>query len=435
VFAVDHIVRNTIRVLRKAHDISILEAFMIRLARIAATFIVAAGGLLAARSANAQDAGTTPDCTTLMNPVYLTGSSAYEATLKAFAVKLAAETPPTTVVYQKPGSCIGVAAIQGGTALTGTGIYYTLNGTTITSNNCTFPSAGPLPDVGVSDVFYESCTNVTPTTRPATLGDFFGPVQAMEIIVPKSNTTTQYITAQEAQDIWGCGYTANIATFTVNGGIFCRDYTSGTQIIVSDAAGLNPMSVLGVNAGSSGTMASDVAGFATPMASIGFIGADVYDADRTTLNALAFQAFGQTKAYFADSSATAVDRQNVRDGHYFPWGYEHFFAKVASGTTTIADTKAASIIGLLTGTTTDPSFDYVQVDGKAGTIPLCAMSVQKSNDLPGYLAPYSPTDTCNCDFLTALSGTAPASCMTCNPTDGGVGTCTTGKSCHHGYCE
>jgi ABC-type phosphate transport system substrate-binding protein len=403
---------------------------MTRLNCAAATFIVAAGGLLFARTASAQ---TTPDCTTLPNPVYLIGSSAYEATLKAFAVKLAAETTPTTVVYQKPNSCTGVAALTAGTPLTGTGIYYTQSGTTITSNNCTFPTAGPVPDVGVSDVFYESCTNVTPAARPATLGDFFGPVQAMEIIVPKANTSTQYITAQEAQDIWGCGAVAQIGTFTQNPGIFCRDATSGTQIIISDAIGLNPASVLGVSESSSGNMASAVSGFTTATASIGFIGADVYDSNRTTLNALAFQAFGQTKAYYADSSATAVDRQNVRDGHYFPWGYEHLLATVNSSGA-ITDTKAANIIGLLTGTRTDSSFDYVQVDGKAGTIPLCAMSVQKTNDLPGYLSPYTPTDTCNCDFLAALSGTAPSTCAACSATDGGT-SCTGGKSCHHGYCE
>jgi hypothetical protein len=406
---------------------------MTRHIRAGAALVVAAAGLLAARSAYAQDAGTTPDCTTLTNPVYLIGSSAYEATLKAFAVKLAAEATPTTVVYQKPNSCTGVAAITAGTPLTGTGIYYTLSGTTIVSNNCTFPSSGPVPDVGVSDVFYESCTNVTPTTRPATLGDFFGPVQAMEIVVPKSNSSTSYITAQEAQDVWGCGPSAGIAGFTQTGGIFCRDYTSGTQIIISDAIGLNPMAVLGVSESSSGNMASAVAGFATPTASIGFIGADVYDSDRATLNALAFQAFGQTKAYYADSSSSAVDRQNVRDGHYFPWGYEHLFAQV-NGSGVATDTKAANIIGILSGTRVDPNFDYVQVDGKAGTIPLCAMSVQKTNDLPGYLSPYTPSDTCNCDFLAALSGAAPTTCAVCSTTDGGTA-CSGGKSCHHGYCE
>ena len=41
--------------------------------------------------------------------------------------------------------------------------------------------------------------------------------------------------------------------------------------------------------------------------------------------ALAFQANGQTKAYYADSTSGARDRQNVRDGHYPIWGPVHFF--------------------------------------------------------------------------------------------------------------
>ncbi len=35
--------------------------------------------------------------------------------------------------------------------------------------------------------------------------------------------------------------------------------------------------------------------YATPAASVGFLGADVYDANRASLNALAFQAVGQTE--------------------------------------------------------------------------------------------------------------------------------------------
>ena len=76
---------------------------MTRMTRFAVTLVVTAGGLLAARAASAQDAGTTPTCASLPNPVYLDGSSAFEPTVAAFAVKLAAESTPMTVVYLKPG--------------------------------------------------------------------------------------------------------------------------------------------------------------------------------------------------------------------------------------------------------------------------------------------------------------------------------------------
>ena len=60
------------------------------------------------------------------------------------------------------------------------------------------------------------------------------------------------------------------------------------------------------------------------------LSADNYDLNRTTLGALAFEATGQTKAYYTDSTSSSRDRQNVRDGHYPLWGYEHMFAYVDS---------------------------------------------------------------------------------------------------------
>ena len=68
---------------------------MTRMTRFAVTLVVTAGGLLAARAASAQDAGTTPTCASLTNPSTLTGSSAFEATLEAFAVKLSSHGETT----------------------------------------------------------------------------------------------------------------------------------------------------------------------------------------------------------------------------------------------------------------------------------------------------------------------------------------------------
>ena len=101
----------------------------------------------------------------------------------------------------------------------------------------------------------------------------------------------------------------------------------------SDNIGLAPTTPappICVKEGGSGAVATAVGGYTTPAAAVGFLGADVYDANRTTLGALAFAAVGQTKAFYADSTPSAVDRQNVRDGHYTMWGYEHMFAYVDS---------------------------------------------------------------------------------------------------------
>jgi hypothetical protein len=417
---------------------------MIRLIRVAAAFVVAAGGLLAARSANAQDAGTTVDCSTLPHPIYVTGSSAFGPTLNAFAAKLAMETTPTTIVYISSSSCAGATAIASGTALTATGTYYLATGAQ-SPNPCT-PHAGTTADLAVSDVFYESCssTNQAPA-RPTTLGDIKGPVQAMEIIVPKNNTTG-YLTAQEGQVIWGCSTLPSTITTIEATGVFVRGPTSGSQIITAAAIGLDPSAFVGnsttLQLGSSGVMASTVGGYPTAHTgdnnAVGFLGADVFDLDHASttapLIALPFQASGQTLAFYADSAPGTADRKNVRDGHYFPWGYEHLLATVDS-TGAATDTGAAKLIGLITGATTDSSFDYVQVEGKAGTIPLCAMAVQKTADVPGYLSPSARTSTCDCAYQAAASGTAPTGCTTCTTGGDAGNTCSGGKTCQHGYCE
>ncbi len=79
---------------------------MTRLTRVAIGVATLAGALLSAQAARAQTMCN--DTTVLPNPIILTGSSAFEATVKQFAVKLSAETTPMTIVYLKPGSCAGV---------------------------------------------------------------------------------------------------------------------------------------------------------------------------------------------------------------------------------------------------------------------------------------------------------------------------------------
>ncbi len=416
---------------------------MTRMTRFAVTFIVTAGGLLAAGAARAQDAGTTPTCASLTNPVYVTGSSAFEATLEAFAVKLSStsETTPMTVIDLRPGSCAGVNTIATNTDLTGTANYYTLDSSNkFVRNSCTLPTSGQKADVAVSDVFYGSCGTAAPATQPATLKDFPGPAQAIEFIVPKANTATVYITAAEAQDIYGCGSVAGVSTFTQANGIFCRDANSGTQITLADNIGLPPsVPAPPICVSVSGTMMpTSVAGYTTPNAAIGMLSADNYDLNRSTLNALAFQAAGQTKAFYTDSTSSSRDRQNVRDGHYPVWGYEHLFAYVDT-TGKPASANAARLINVINGVTADSAVgDYVTLEATAGTIPVCAMGVKKTDDLPGYMTQVTPT--CSCAFVKAATGTAPTGCVPCGGgSDGGVdaaaGGCTGGKACHSGYCE
>jgi ABC-type phosphate transport system substrate-binding protein len=409
-----------------------METRMTRNIRLVACAVVAGAGFLAAAPASAQTMCN--DATVLPNPIIVSGSTAFEPTLRQIAAKLAAETSPYSIILATgpSGSCNGVASIANSTDLGGTsGRYYT-GATGATMASCTF-ATGQKPDVGISDVYYEACMNVT-QPRPADIMDVAGPAQAMLFVVPKANTTTQGLTYKEAQTLYGCGVspTKPIAGFSMPAGVYCRDASSGTQITIARNIGV-PETVLTtpicVNGGGTGGVVNGVTQFADAQNAIGFIGADAFDANRTTLNSLAFQALGQTKAYYADSSPDISDRKNVRDGHYTIWGYEHFIARATNGS---LSTRAADFIGYVNGTKTSTSWDFVAIEGGAGVIPLCAMNVKRSSD-GGLLSPSTPPETCNCAFEAAITKTTPASCTACTGT--GTGTCTGGKSCHHGFCE
>jgi ABC-type phosphate transport system substrate-binding protein len=404
---------------------------MTRLNRLAVGALTAATVFLGARAASAQVMCN--DTTTLPNPIILTGSSAFEATVKTFAVKLSAEATPTTIIYQTPGSCAGVANVAGttATALAGTAHYYTLTGTTITTNNCTF-ATGQTADLAISDVFYESCSNVA-QPKPADVTDVSGPVQAMLFVVPKANTTTNYITSKEANHIYGCGVSTAmpVAGFSDPTGVFCRDPNSGTQITIAKNVSLDATVIVPpicVSEGGTGPLITAETSFSNAQQAIGFIAADAFDSNRATLNSLAFQSDGQNLAFYSDSGPSVADRRNVRDGHYTVWGYEHIIYK---GTATA---KVTNFISWINGTTTDPAIDYVALEGGAGTIPLCAMKVKRATD-GGLLDHFTPTDTCSCAFEKAISKstTDPSGCTPCTGT--GTSTCTGGLSCHHGYCE
>src|SRR5262245_47152766 len=247
------------------------------------TVIASIGGLLAARSASAQVMCN--DAALLPNPTVVTGSLTFEQLIGQLAVKLAAEPTPTSVIFAlgDPTACTGIASVANGADLGGTaGRYYTLSGSSVTNNDCTF-AAGQKADVAVSDVFYESCS-ILPQPRPAEIVDVTGPVQATVFIVP-TMVTTPYLSYQEAQAIFGCGVspTRPIAGFSDPTSVFCRSPSAGPQIALATNLGLSPTALTDprcVNGGSSiGAIAGNVS---TIPQSISFITADGLEVARKT---------------------------------------------------------------------------------------------------------------------------------------------------------
>src|SRR6266700_6146940 len=317
--------------------------------------MVAAGSLAISGQALAQDAGTdgpppTPSCgdTTLFpNPIYITGSTAFEPTALAMGVQLSARTAGTgkvSLLYvQGSGSCSGVAAVKDNSDLTGVAHYFPagLSGST---PSCTIP-AGVKADLAVSDVFYETCGL---GTRASTITDALGPAQAMIIVVPAAAATAPLsITVEEAADVWGCGQRGMVMPWIVETAIQQRSQSSGTQNVVARAINVLASAFHGTQNTGTGNVINSLLNMdndntlrptmkltiADPNTAIGFIAADAYDTgtNRRNLRALAFRGFEQNLAYYADSAPDVFDKANVREGHYVVWGYEHLITRIDTG--------------------------------------------------------------------------------------------------------
>jgi hypothetical protein len=352
-------------------------------------------------------------------------------TVKATAGPLLAQGM-IDVFYYAPGSCTGTNAFLNGDDLVGKSAdHYDAMGTKTT---CTLP-AGTKADLGVTDVFVEVCTG---GTKPTGYTDFQGFIQSMVYVVPRQSTQTA-IVAEEGYFVFGAGTTGymgmTISPWVDQTKFAIRNAGSGTQQMIARSINLKAEAMKGTDSGGTGgvvtalTMAGTSLTTAEP--AIGIISSDAYDAQRTNLKALAFQAFKQKHAYYPDSSSTTFDKQNVRDGHYVIWGPLHMVAKVG------ADGKA-------TKPQVQDFIDYVQLKKPLGTtkfidviiganvVPSCAMKVTRSEEM-GPLSPSTPPagTGCGCYFDEKKKGAGMSGCTACPMGN----ECPAGKMCSYGFCE
>jgi hypothetical protein len=405
--------------------------------------VVTSGG-----AAHAQTPPSCNDTTRFPNPVFLAGSSAFEPVIQAMAYQLAKRTladgttpNPINIIYQVNSSCQGVGQVVSGTMMTGSADYYTAATGSAGRPTCMFDSTLPAvkTDIGISDVFFDTCAI---GAKPATIGDFLGPAQAMMFLVPKSSNAFAFISAEQAQIVYGCGGTRGMVTpWLVDAAIQQRSNTSGTQNVIARHINVLASAFQGMNNAKGGDMINSIITASTTFnvnVPIGFAAGDTYatsTAATNNLRPLAFRAFEQNLAYFADSAVDTFDKRNVRDGHYVPWGYEHLFVKVDSNgkptSTVVANLINYVLNQPVTNPDNQPNFDPVQVEASSFTIPLCAMKVQRQSD-GGYLSPFTPSDKCGCFYESIVTGTpTPPNCTAC--TDNSV--CTNGKTCQHSFCE
>src|SRR6185295_1389746 len=151
--------------------------------------------------------------------------------------------------------------------------------------------------------------------------------------------------------------------------------------------------------------------------------------NRATLTSLAFQTYHQSYAYYPDSTSTAHDKKNVRDGHYVPWSPTVWLTKV-DGSGVPVNPLAGYVIDLLLGRAASPAPDFQPMDIiiSKGLVPGCAMQVNRSYE-GGDLSVYAPAAPCGCSYESKTGG-ASASCVSCKDDT----PCGAGK-CRSGFCE
>jgi len=386
------------------------------------------------------------DTSQLPNPVFMAGSSAFEPILGSLSVQIA-KSQGISIIYSPISSCNGVSAVSPPAdlptpqPLTGTAHYYTQDPTdpTLTVTNSCNLSGVTMALIGVSDVSFESCQNAA---KPASIGEWFGPEQAMLVVVPKRNVTTTAISAEQAAAIWGCGSTGNVVPFINDNEIFYRSSTSGTQIQVARNIGVSESAFKGIGSGSSSIMLTSLVNAPDPQSAIGFIAGDFYAAHRSVLSAVAFRGIKQKKAYYADADSIATDLLNVREGRYMIQGPLHFFTTLAGAAPSAnggapSSPIASRVLDWLTGAvpidpTDTKNMNYVTTVATLGDVPQCAMRVKLDKD-GGYFSPYTPKVSCHCAFEKAKNLRTPGRCgTTCSSDADCAGT---GLRCQTGYCE
>lgn len=415
--------------------------------RLATTFLAAALWLHAAES-SAQTTKPTVNCTDASRPnlVYVAGSTALKPFLSVMAPLLAAESPPTTIVYQAQGSCTGVAAIFDPDAskrqlkdiVNNWATFFKADGTTqecwldkgLAGENPASP-VWPDVDLGISDVFAAACKDSLgqPYAAPAgvTIADYFGPIQPMMFVVPSASSQTS-ISAEAGYMLFGLGGHGGVAApWTDPSLYFVRNASSGTQQMIARAVDVPADKWWGKNRGSATNVANGlkvILDKATAEKSIGIVSVDFADAERNNLRTLAFKSKGQSCAYLPDSNANTRDKMNVRDGHYPIWGPVHLFARTSAG---LPNTAAGTFVGRFATARVDKTLLDAEIS--KGLVPQCAMHVTRTEEM-GPLASFQPAFDCSCYFEFKANGAT--TCKACNgPADCGGAR----PACNFGYCE
>ena len=386
--------------------------------------------------------------------VYIESGDTQEALLKKVGRQLR-DVDDITIVFWLTGSCTLTPNLyQGSPIAAGQVMNYIPSTaenpawtTADAERTCTI-AAPTAPGLGISALYPASCQLGGPDAG-SSIGLIDGPIQAYTFVVPPSRFASDgmAIYAEEAYYAFGAHKGAGLVTWNATAEwndatqMFLRPTTKSTLVstafnIELTAATMAQGAVQ--EAASSGVLTAVAA--ATSPSAIGILGDEVYDTQgRSKVNVLAFKAFGQNHAYFPDSTQTAFDKQNIRDGHYAMWSPTVYITRVDSGNEP-TNPAIRILTDTITGGAIAPPEAGTPIDGLAdvtavGLTPGCAMQVTRTPPQDG--APISVSATapsCTCYFLSKIPGATgtPANCTACTNNAGCVAP---GQTCVRGFCE
>lgn len=372
--------------------------------------------------------------------VYVENGDTQEGLIKRLGYRLVNSAQPVRIVYKSLPTCTLGADLYNAnpmvTDLTGARpIRYIPSAAEDAGWNPNLPApiceaddpGGNVIGLGIGATYLSSCTALP--AKPADLAVLEGPKQAYGFVAPTGSSQIA-ITAEEGYLAYGFPAGDGAASPWIEQALrFSRAATASTALTCAAAIGLKAGQLKGTVPpnNTSTEVVNLVATSSNPNATIGLLGVDVYDSVRNQVKMLAFKSFNQKYAYFPDSTNTAFDKQNVRDGHYVPWSPTPYITRV-DGTGKATDPNVQRIIDLVFGTRTDADVNGLDAVIGSGLVPECAMKVKRVFD-GGDLSLFDPPEPCGC-YYEAKVPQGTTKCTVCS-NDGACG----GGKCRRGYCE
>jgi hypothetical protein len=377
--------------------------------------------------------GSTP-----YRPIYMQGGTNFTPFVKAMAPIVAQNN--YTIVWQPTSSC--AAAGAAGFAASPANLmknptspsqspaaYYDVMGNAtpclLGAGDPNAPDSNSEPtDVGESDLFSTTCNSSWLTQMFPNVGEYLGPIASYLFVTPPGSSQ-RVISAEAAHVVFGLGGDNGLSVPWVNpSDMWIRSSSTGTNNILSLAIGVPAKgwwgTVLPTAAAMQTTILTTSQSSAEP--TIGTLSIDYADSVKNSLHILYFQASGQLVGFLPDSSPATSDKQNVRDGHYAPWGPIHLFAPVTGGHPSAAAEAFIQPFAV-------PNQQLVDATIAGGAVPQCAMYVQRTAEM-GPLSAYSPSFQCYCYYDFKVTGAT--SCQSCM----GAAQCPSNKpACNLGFCE